>query len=202
MDYKYISIKMDLVSRLKKYITATNIPITQFADICGIARPTLSQLLNGRNKKVSDEVVAKIHAAFPRLSVYWLMFGEGSMEISENIEFSESKNVENDQVRDVSLFENQLNEEEFGRSGADHGEGKSGIIEFFDRNDELDEASAGTECFVPSDGMVSKHENSVVVGGGHNGQAVSIAVNQGEGKRISNIVVFYSDNSFQSFYPA
>lgn len=193
---------MDLVSRLKKYITATNIPITQFADICGIARPTLSQLLNGRNKKVSDEVVAKIHAAFPKLSVYWLMFGEGSMEISENIEFSEGKDVENGRPEGISLFENQSNIDEFGRPGADHSEGQSGIIEFFDRNDDSDDASVGTECFVPSDGVVSKHENPAAVGGGNNGQAVSIAVNQGEGKRISNIVVFYSDNSFQSFYPA
>ena len=49
-----------------------------FADTCDIPRPTLSQLLNGRNKKVSDEVIGKIHRAYPSLNVMWLMFGNGS----------------------------------------------------------------------------------------------------------------------------
>lgn len=68
---------MDIVSRLKTFIDHLGVPVTQFADNCGIPRPTLSQLLNGRNKTVRDELIAKIHAAYPRLSVMWLMFGEG-----------------------------------------------------------------------------------------------------------------------------
>ena len=52
---------------------------SQFADTCDIPRPTLSQLLNGRNKKVSDEVIGKIHRAYPTLNVMWLMFGDGEM---------------------------------------------------------------------------------------------------------------------------
>ena len=53
--------KMDIVSRLKTFINYLGIPVTQFADNCRIPRPTLSQLLNGRNKKVSDELIGKIH---------------------------------------------------------------------------------------------------------------------------------------------
>lgn len=68
---------MDIVSRLKTFIDYLGVPVTQFADNCGIPRPTLSQLLNGRNKTVRDELISKIHAAYPRLSVMWLMFGEG-----------------------------------------------------------------------------------------------------------------------------
>ena len=67
---------MDIVTRLKSFIDSHRIPVTQFADQCGIPRPTLSQLLNGRNKKV-------IHAAYPDLSIMWLLFGEGSMESGE-----------------------------------------------------------------------------------------------------------------------
>lgn len=73
-DYVII---MDIVSRLKTFIDYLGVPVTQFADNCGIPRPTLSQLLNGRNKTVRDELISKIHAAYPRLSVMWLMFGEG-----------------------------------------------------------------------------------------------------------------------------
>ena len=111
---------MDLVSRLKEYIAKTSIPVTQFADICGIARPTLSQLLNGRNKKVSDEIVAKIHAAFPSLSVYWLMFGEGNMEVSENIELSEGNNAAKNYDRDSLMFSSQIDNKAFGISDVSH----------------------------------------------------------------------------------
>ena len=52
---------------------------SQFADTCEIPRPTLSQLLNGRNKKVSNEVIGKIHRAYPSLNVMWLLFGDGEM---------------------------------------------------------------------------------------------------------------------------
>lgn len=54
-------------------------PYSQFADIAQIPRPTLSQILSGRNKKISNEVITKLHEAFPQLSVMWLMFGDGSM---------------------------------------------------------------------------------------------------------------------------
>ena len=30
---------------------------SQFADKCRIPRPTLSQILNGRNKKISEEII-------------------------------------------------------------------------------------------------------------------------------------------------
>ena len=70
---------MDIVTRLKMFLDQTGISNSQFADTCEIPRPTLSQLLNGRNKKVSDEVIGKIHRAYPTLNVMWLMFGDGEM---------------------------------------------------------------------------------------------------------------------------
>lgn len=75
---------MDLVSRLKQYLDSRQISVTQFADVCGIPRPTASQLLAGRNKKVSDEIINKIHNFYPDLSILWLMFGEGEMTANAN----------------------------------------------------------------------------------------------------------------------
>lgn len=57
---------------------------TQFADMCEIPRPSFSQLLSGRNQKISDTLIRKIHAAYPDLSVMWLMFGEGPMLSSQD----------------------------------------------------------------------------------------------------------------------
>lgn len=65
--------------RLKGFIQELGVTNSQFADKCGIPRPSLSQLLGGRNKKISDVIVGQIHQAYPELSVLWLLFGEGPM---------------------------------------------------------------------------------------------------------------------------
>ncbi len=87
MHSKLISIenyKMEesVATRLKLFIQTTGITSTQFADECGIPRPTLSQILSGRNKKISDILVGQIHRAFPELSIMWLLFGEGPVKVS------------------------------------------------------------------------------------------------------------------------
>lgn len=68
--------------RLKGFIDEMGLTSSQFADQCGIPRPSLSQLLSGRNKKISDVLVGQIHSTFPDLSVLWLLFGEGDMLVS------------------------------------------------------------------------------------------------------------------------
>lgn len=82
---KIKNLQMDIVDRLKQFIDYLEIPVTKFADNCEIPRPTLSQLTNGRNKSVRNELVEKIHRAYPNLSMIWLMFGEGDMLHNENI---------------------------------------------------------------------------------------------------------------------
>ncbi len=70
---------MSIVSRIKEFLSEKGIQNCEFADKCDIPRPTISQLLNGRNKKVSDDILTKIHIAYPEVSMMWLMFGEGGM---------------------------------------------------------------------------------------------------------------------------
>lgn len=71
--------EMDIVERLNLMLDQLEITKSQFADSCSIPRPTASQILSGRNKKISDEIIAKIHEVYPQVSVMWLMFGEGDM---------------------------------------------------------------------------------------------------------------------------
>lgn len=71
---------MDLVDRLRVFINGSGYSSTQFADQAQISRATLSQILSGRNKKISNEIIAKLHEAFPSLDVMWLLFGEGDYE--------------------------------------------------------------------------------------------------------------------------
>lgn len=85
---------MDIVGRLKKFIASTGLQTSQFADRAGIPRPTLSQLLSGRNKKVSNELIDKLHLSFPRLNVLWLLFGEGDMDADALAPTSEPQNAD------------------------------------------------------------------------------------------------------------
>ena len=70
----------NVADRLKTFIEKIGLSYSQFADSCGIPRPSLSQLLTGRNKKINDIMVGQIHQTFPQLSIVWLLFGEGPME--------------------------------------------------------------------------------------------------------------------------
>ena len=182
---------MDIVSRLKTFLDTYNISNSQFADNCGIARPTLSQLLTGRNKKISDEIISKIHARYPALSVMWLLFGEGPMVNDSNIQISEPQNgVESNNFNgqfidykggnshhEPNIFDQDLSsenpEDESQQPKAQN------TIDFSAANPQAEvfenqnETSASSSISVPTDGL----------------------------KKITNIVVFYSDNSFQSFQP-
>lgn len=77
--------------RLKSLIEALGFTDSQFADKCGISRPTLSLLLAGKNKKISDVLLSQIHGAFPEVSILWILFGEGSMFKGEEEDKNEGK---------------------------------------------------------------------------------------------------------------
>lgn len=70
--------------RLKVFIESLGLNNSQFADECSIPRPTLSQILSGRNKKISDVIIGQIHQSYPALSISWLLFGEGPMLTNGN----------------------------------------------------------------------------------------------------------------------
>ncbi|WP_345225343.1 helix-turn-helix transcriptional regulator [Hymenobacter koreensis] len=78
-----------MLDRIRAILQARQLTPTQFADTIGVARPIVSHILGGRNKP-SLEVVQKIIAAFPDLSMPWLLTGQGSMEVVPGIAFAAS----------------------------------------------------------------------------------------------------------------
>ncbi|MBC6605645.1 helix-turn-helix domain-containing protein [Hymenobacter sp. BT188] len=67
-----------MVERIRQILQTRQLSPTQFADALGLARPIISHVLSGRNKP-SLEVVQKIIAAFPDISLPWLLSGQGPM---------------------------------------------------------------------------------------------------------------------------
>ncbi|MDQ2769732.1 MAG: helix-turn-helix domain-containing protein [Bacteroidota bacterium] len=68
-----------MVERIRNLIEIRQLTPTQFADMIGVARPVISHILSGRNKPSLD-VVQRILAAMPELSMPWLLNGTGPME--------------------------------------------------------------------------------------------------------------------------
>lgn len=254
---------MDIVSRLRKFMDSQAITNSQFADTCGIPRPTLSQILAGRNKKISDELISKIHNGYPWLNVMWLLFGEGSMELNQNIRISEAQNEPESaqaspEITEVHDFEDPA---PYGRSfidfGSENSEGRHGG----DFTGYMASSSPADTAAVPDtarDAVAGAHyKNSPAetqIHPSYNGVRTSTAVSDKPAaadtkasddrsadiirsaadvignntgsvadsdrrepsaqprahvslstaatKRISNIVVFYDDNSFESFVPS
>lgn len=154
---------MSIVSRIKQFMSEFDIPSSQFADECNIPRPTISQILGGRNKKISDEIINKIHIAYPDLSIMWLMFGEGNMMTTENIKISGSQNSLNLDLLNYNIFDSE------------------------DITNENNKKSSTTEL------QFNKQKNNNI---NENNQQQT-----NKRKKIVNILVFYEDNSFESFLP-
>lgn len=242
---------MDVVSRLKYFMDSSGLTISQFADTCNIPRPTMSQLISGRNKRISNEIFDKIHNGFPNLSILWLMFGEGQMLVNENIEISEPQNaiLDNDLVTEraddervgslqSSLFASSEsfqsgNEDEHPSKNAGSGTNfaeEVGKAFISDKAEQPRQAvyfsedvpsKANTDDVVPSSNPYSEipsqtpppHSNQQFQQSGQQSsfrspnhetahvEAHRVSIAPDSHKKITNIVVFYSDNSFQSFLP-
>lgn len=196
---------MDLVSRLKTFLDSRQISVTQFADECGIPRPTGSQLLAGRNKKVSDEIIGKIHQAYPELNVVWLMFGEGTMVNNANIEISEPQIAPKQPVNfpeqpapqqsaptldfETDIHANTSEKISQPTSAPQSGD-RAASIPGFGYDNTFTFATPSTEAEKPAESTPSGDSSDD-----------SITLTPGKGKRVTGIVVYYDDCTYESFIP-
>ncbi|MDE6090918.1 MAG: hypothetical protein K2G41_09465 [Duncaniella sp.] len=194
---------MDLVSRLKHYLDSRQISVTQFADECAIPRPTGSQLLAGRNKKVSDEIISKIHSAYPDLNIVWLMFGEGSMVNSANIEISEAQNEQkndiyvSEQPEDQGLdFSVDFNENLQAETAEKNQTSVTANTFTFATSSEQQNPTDNFDT-PPTNNPVQEIENDKKDKQDSN----SFTLKAGNGKRVTGIVVYYDDCTYESFIP-
>lgn len=185
---------MDIVSRLKSFINFSGVPVTQFADNCRIPRPTLSQLLNGRNKKVSDELIGKIHEAYPQLSVLWLMFGEGEMLYGGS-----SSSAGMGKQSDTSLYDFPSSEYPdrdnvapmLDFTGGYGGDAHRSNVE----TEKVDTPSVSSTLLNMSESHSSLKRRDA-------DNSTTLSFNPDQTKKIVNIIVYYNDNSFESFVPS
>lgn len=187
---------MDIVSRLKHFLETNGITNSLFADTCGIARPTLSQLLNGRNRRVSDEILAKIHKAYPTLNIMWLMFGDGEM-IGPNANTANGDTP----VSTGSDFAAQAGAD--GSIEMPNSRPMQSILFDDADSDPADADAPQAEAPEAPRGAAPAASLSAALQevARRGGQMPRPATPPADGRRIVSIMVFYNDNSFETFTP-
>lgn len=176
---------MDIADRIKFFLNSKQISNSQFADTCKIPRPTVSQILNGRNKKVSDEIISKIHIAYPSLSVLWLMFGEGEMMPADAIDTSTTFNTSVGEQAHLPFDNDGFGDDVLSRQTAPR-------IQFSQTNARPIENIALSGA--------NPRQSITLEPASHTAPLLDKRKTAG-GARVIRITVYYSDNSFQEFIP-
>ncbi len=216
---------MDFVTRLKQYIEFTSLSVSQFADTAQIPRPTLSQILNGRNKKISNELIAKLHKGFPRLNIIWLLFGDGDMEV--NVQYGSTPSTLSQTRPENTLFDDGTAEAREYEDPAPYGSNDFSSQQPYDspgfgfggqssspyvqtnkvnpqsdcRQQRFDGRERQGQQGSPHQAHGTGASSSTRSGGSFNlNPAMSISPDSS--KRVQSIMVFYTDNSFEIFTPS
>ncbi|MDE7376518.1 MAG: helix-turn-helix domain-containing protein [Muribaculaceae bacterium] len=181
---------MELVDRLKIYMEHIGLPISQFADTAQIPRPTLSQILSGRNRKISNELLEKLHSAFPRLNVSWLLFGDGEMEINgiPQIVPQVSQHAEQPKPQPETTTHQAFNPSSIF----------SGILNSTPSSEGEQVPHSNPQTPQPTATQTFQSSKATRQASPEN----NISLTPDLSKKIQNIIVFYNDNSFEIFSPS
>lgn len=196
---------MDIISRIKSFMEYSRISSSQLADTCNIPRPTISQILNGRSKKISNDLIARLHANYPGLSIMWLMFGEGNMLNDTNTQFSEPESEDNHIISTAQSAENQINFTEFPFDTDIHDSEP-------EKNNSVRNNLFPDNFNIPPNQNNQKNVNARmnkvpeeledILRTSTDTDSNAVSNNMISGRTISTIMVFYSDNSYEMFTPA
>lgn len=197
----------NIAVRLKFLIEELGISNSQFADECNISRPTLSQLVTGRNKKVSDVIISQIHTAYPNLSILWLLFGEGKMwNNDQDIIGISDRNTGNQDAADSSdkagnsscgstVGDDNSNYEGYDSKNARH------ILEIPTSDKDYSEYSK--ENLLNTADLTTKHSiNKEVNALLKNPEFLNdLAKMKEKSKKVVHVTIYYDDSTFETFYP-
>lgn len=184
--------------RLKLFMKKIGVNSTLFAANCGISPATLSQLLTGRNKKISDVLVSQIHKAYPELSIMWLLFNEGEMMLNngqdsfsnissslfvDDYNFEINNGSKTDIPSNTFLNQNNENPDFTGKMSATSSEG---IVNGVNLAGKLSQSTD------------NKQNNREKLSSEFTNDSDKLATKQ---RRVIQVTIYYDDNTFESFFP-
>lgn len=162
--------------RIKAIMDSENMTPTRFADTLQVGRAVISHILNGRNNPSLD-VVTRILSEMPYINSDWLITGNGTMHKSDN----EIKNGK-------SFFDDEINSSS----------SSSRVPNLFEQ-DLFSQNSVNTS--VPTDKSKYQTENELnsVQNERQNVINERIIYREKPDKKISRIIIYYSDNTYEIF---
>lgn len=194
----------NIAIRLKFLIQKLGITNSVFADNCGISRATLSQLLTGRNKKISDVIIGQIHTAYPALSVMWLLFNEGSMWIGDPGNIVQGKDVVGSETGDGNEW-NMNTSDEFGDfEPADFDfveKNPSENLNFPTSGKTLDKESKENGLNEALNGGQTKRNEDFRSKIINKELRDEIENRKSKCRKVVQITIYYDDSTFESFFP-
>lgn len=209
--------------RLKDFIDSKGMSHSQFSDKCGIPRPSLSQILSGRNKKISNVIVGQIHKAFPELSVLWLMFGEGPMVVDNKLPLGGNpdspRGTQKDADDSVSFFDFGNGGSLFDASEFDESQSLGDVSDSKPGRAVLKAGSAYDNKKFATNGSDARFQSNLSDLKDYS-EALKVAENQlieyrnkinelqlqiekisKNPRKVSHITVYYEDSTFETFVP-
>lgn len=182
----------NVAERLKTFIEMKGLSYSQFADKCGIPRPSLSQLITGRNKKINDSMVGQIHKEFPELSIVWLLFGEGQMENGSPKSEPEAPFIDSTENFSSIFPDLPLTDENFVRQNLENTTNSTSNSKISKENG-LNSPKNDAELFGNKDGRLSKKLKDLTA------QIENLRRNP---RKVIQITVYYDDSTFETFLPS
>ena len=175
-------------SRLLQFLNAENITQAQFASSIGVARASISHIISGRNKP-SYELISAMMKRYPQLNPEWLILGKGRMYNDANRPSQQAP----DSIGDDLLFP------------TDYDSPASAVVQpevqmkpvpsrmnskIFQDGSQLESKATPETKHEPEQKPLSQH---------HDISATSV-VKQTSERRISKIIVFFDDGTFQEMH--
>lgn len=194
-----------LNDRILTFINSLSISHATFADEIGVQRSAIAHIAKGRNRP-SLEMVTKITDRYPEINVMWLLKGTGSMmnNTPNVISLQQRQVIPSSPVIDDSLKHTLFAQEEEKNTSIQKNDNES--FSTSQAKEPVAEIKSPHRSYSVNDfDEEDESQTSVVqptlppVKESHSAENLIPAAVMKKEKKISRIVVFYDDNSYEEF---
>lgn len=184
--------------RIISFLKSRNITATEFADAIGVQRSNVSHVLSGRNNP-SFTFIHKMLEAFPSIDSRWLITGEytSNNEQAKSDSDVTKREAPNDNTADNLDFRESYNEQSNYSSGepiSNLFSQPNTILESIDRRSK-ESTNIGSVVDDIKEYKPKVESRSTL-------ETNSNKILESEPKKMTRIVVFFSDNTFQEYKPS
>ena len=191
-----------MTDRILTFLKYKNIQSSKFADEIGVQRSSISHLLSGRNKP-SLEFIQKILIKYPEVNPNWLLLGQGEMLLSTNTPSLFSQlSIDNiptlNQEKQTDLHDEKQVEIPIDTSSNNL---LNNFINFENKEVTKNIESKNTELL----NQKPKEEKQYITNVNNDNLQKETEVKDKKlesEKKLEKIIFFYSDKSFETYYPS